>query len=189
MASESDVPALIQRLMLMPLFASISTTRSEPHPEPDPDRIVLINPLTQAMVVIGRNGNGVDFDSLFKDGQPPASKASIDGLPVTEIKCCDDVGKMGSECVICLEEFGIGDLVSEMPCKHKFHGGCVKKWLRMHGSCPVCRYKMPVAEDDDDLEKKIGDESGGRSRRRREIWVTFAFGDGRLRNEGEVEFE
>lgn len=125
------------------------------------------------MVVIG--GNSVNFDSLSKDGQPPASKASIDGLPVTEIKSCDDVEKMGSECVICMEDFGIGDVVNEMPCKHKFHGECVKKWLRIHGSCPVCRYKMPVAEDDD-LEKKSGE-------RRREIWVTFAFGDGRLRSD------
>ncbi|KAL3631171.1 E3 ubiquitin-protein ligase mpsr1 [Castilleja foliolosa] len=56
-----------------------------------------------------------------------------------------------------------------MPCHHRFCGGCIEKWLRAHGSCPVCRYEMPVEEDE-----KAGNEEGGESRGG--IWVGFAVG-------------
>jgi hypothetical protein len=47
-----------------------------------------------------------------------------------------------------------------------------EKWLGIHGSCPVCRYKMPVEEEE--VGKKR-DEEGGE----REIWVSFSFNSGR----------
>ncbi|KAI3696390.1 hypothetical protein L1987_79404 [Smallanthus sonchifolius] len=195
MASEADVSVstLIQRLIAMPLLAAFATAGSEPdqnHSSENPDlesmnrqsidRIILINPLTQQMTVIG--GNGSSFDSVLnslvtKEGQPPASQASIDGMPVVEVKGADEIESLGGECAICLEEWAIGDVAKEMPCKHRFHGGCVDRWLRIHGSCPV--YKMPA----DDLDKKIGDESG--RRRRREVWVALAVGNGGLAGEEE----
>ncbi|KAL8224479.1 hypothetical protein R6Q57_019954 [Mikania cordata] len=189
MDSQSDVSVseLIQRLIATPFlagFASAGTEsdRNNDYDDPDHettnnqslDRIILINPLTQQMTVIG--GSGAAFDSVLndlmrKEGQPPASRESIDGMPVVEVKGTDEIESLGGECVICLDEWRIGDAVKEMPCKHKFHGGCVDRWLQIHGSCPVCRHKMPA----DDLGKKIGDES---RRRRREIWITFSFGGG-----------
>ncbi|KAL0377554.1 UNVERIFIED_CONTAM: E3 ubiquitin-protein ligase MP [Sesamum radiatum] len=45
--------------------------------------------------------------------------------------------------------------VKEMPCRHRFHADCIDKWLGIHGSCPVCRYNMPV------VEKKESHETGG----------------------------
>ncbi|XP_057530712.1 E3 ubiquitin-protein ligase MPSR1-like [Amaranthus tricolor] len=149
-----------------------------PDEENQRDRIVLINPLTQGMVVI----EGTGLDSLFrsvpsKDGPPPASKSAIEAIPSVEIKD----GEQG-ECVICLEECEIGGVVKEMPCKHRFHSGCIEKWLALHGSCPVCRFTMPVEEEDGG--KKREEEREGR-RGQREIWVSFAFGRGRRRTEEE----
>ncbi|KAL4574230.1 hypothetical protein LXL04_021056 [Taraxacum kok-saghyz] len=202
MGSESEVPVslLIERLMAMPFFSGFTPTRPESdssndsehpdhestnshHPGSSPDRIILINPMTQGMVVI--RGSSTGFDSLMndlmrKDGQPPASQTSIDTMPSVEIKGTDELECLEGECVICLEEWGVGDVVKEMPCKHKFHGGCVEKWLKIHGSCPVCRHQMPV----DCSDKKTGDEG---VRGRREIWVTFSFADGRSTSEGSVE--
>ena len=108
-------------------------------------------------------GTSSSFDSLLrdlltKDGHPPASKASIDAL--TSVHITDSDG----ECVICLEEWDVGVVAKEMPCEHKFHGDCINKWLQIHGSCPVCRYNMPV-DDDHDFDTKIrGDEGGGGER-------------------------
>ncbi|MCD9559798.1 hypothetical protein HAX54_018097 [Datura stramonium] len=139
------------------------------------DRIILVNPLTQGMVVIESRSSS-SFDSLLselmsKEGQPPASKASIEALPSVEI--CEE-GQKG-ECAICLDEWEIGGVVKEMPCKHRFHGDCVEKWLKIHGSCPICRYKMP--EEDGDLNNKS--ENRGR---RREIWMSFSVGNDRRRS-------
>lgn len=124
----------------------------------------MINPLTQGMVVI----EGTRLDALFrnlpgKDGQPPASRSSVEAMPRVEIREGDE-----GECVICLEEWMAGGIVKEMPCKHRFHGDCIEKWLGLHGSCPVCRHTMPVEE------KKLGEEE--RENQRREIWVSFSLG-------------
>nr|XP_016470450.1 PREDICTED: E3 ubiquitin-protein ligase RING1-like [Nicotiana tabacum] len=165
--------------------SSISTTPVQDSADPDNetqesttpstflDRIILINPLTQGMVVIENRSSSLNFESflsdlLGKDGQPPASKASIEALLNVEI--CEN-----GECVICLEEWGVGGgdvVVKEMPCKHRFHGNCIEKWLKIHGSCPVCRYKMP--EEEGDLNNKS--ENRGR---RREIWLSFGIGNDR----------
>ncbi|CAN4081298.1 unnamed protein product [Withania somnifera] len=149
---------------------SESTTPSDPFP----DRIIMINPFTQSMFVI-QTGSSSSLVSLLnglisnKEGQPPASKESIEGLPSVEI--CEDDEKV--ECVVCLDEMGVsGGVVKEMPCKHRFHGECVEKWLKIHGSCPVCRYKMP--EEDGELSDKS--ENG---RNRREIWMSFLVGNER----------
>ncbi|KAF5745453.1 zinc finger family protein [Tripterygium wilfordii] len=176
MASEtetSDFSAAFERLLrnrdmslLLPLILGFASSTQE-GAQAETRRIVLVNPVMQIMVVI-------EGDSLLdvmgsKNGQPPASKASIDAMP------CVDVTKIEGEdgdCVICLENWGAGGVdvvIKEMPCKHRFHSNCIEKWLRVHGSCPVCRYQMPVEERNND------DEEEGRERRGvDEIWVTFA---------------
>jgi len=53
--------------------------------------------------------------------------------------------------------------VKEMPCKHRFHGNCIEKWLGIHGSCFVCRYQIHVDEKDDGM--KMDGEEGGERRR------------------------
>lgn len=129
---------------------------------------------------------GTGLDTLFrgvleKDGPPPASKSSIEAIPGVEIREGDE-----GECVICLEEWVKGGIVKEMPCKHKFHGRCIEKWLGMHGSCPVCRFAMPAEADD--VAKKGEERGSGGERRRgqREIWVSFSIGSRRRTEEESV---
>lgn len=145
------------------------------------DRLVLINPFTQGVVVL--EGTGPDLNALFrtppeKEGPPPAAKSAIEAMPSVEIGEGDD-----GNCAICLEEWVSGMIVKEMPCKHRFHGGCIEKWLGMHGSCPVCRYSMPAEEEE---REKKGEEREEGGERRREIWVSFSFG-GMRRTEEERE--
>ncbi|KFK44584.1 hypothetical protein AALP_AA1G277700 [Arabis alpina] len=133
------------------------------------ERIVLVNPFTQGMVILegssGLNPLLRDLLDSNEEGQPPASKASIDAMPIVDVED-------GGECVICLEEWKMKEeTVKEMPCKHRFHGGCIEKWLGLHGSCPVCRYEMPV--DGDEVGKKRNDG------REPEIWVRFSVNNGR----------
>ncbi|XP_019165733.1 PREDICTED: E3 ubiquitin-protein ligase RING1-like [Ipomoea nil] len=122
------------------------------------DRLILLSPLTGGVFVV-EAGTGSDrsssssLDSLLagilgKDGLPPASKASIEALRSVEI---GEEEEEEGECAICLEEWGVGETVKEMPCRHRFHKECIEKWLGIHGSCPVCRHKMP---EEDKVKQK-----------------------------------
>ncbi|KAF5449629.1 hypothetical protein F2P56_030054 [Juglans regia] len=196
MASEpevSDVSSVFDRLvrsrdhsLFIPLILGFtspvrdSQAQEPPDQESDDapttprDRFILVNPFTQGMVVIEGSTSLENLlrEAVVKDAQPPASKASIEAMPNVE------VGEDGGECAICLDEWEVGGVAKEMPCNHRFHGNCIERWLRIHGSCPVCRYKMPVEEEE--VGKKR-DEEGRESRRRieREIWISFSLNSGR----------
>lgn len=150
-----------------------------------PSRIIVINPFTQGMIVI-EGASGLDSQPV-KEGRPPASKASIEALPAVEIG--GDAASADWDCAICLEEWSPGGSAKEMPCRHRFHADCIEKWLGIHGSCPVCRYEMPM-EDGDSGEKRGGQGGGGeedgRRRVRREVWVSFGFG-GRRPNQDSTD--
>ncbi|XP_024010765.1 putative RING-H2 finger protein ATL21A isoform X2 [Eutrema salsugineum] len=43
-------------------------------------------------------------------------------------------------CPICLSEYASKETVRCIPeCDHCFHAGCIDAWLKIHGSCPLCR--------------------------------------------------
>ena len=85
----------------------------------------------------------------------PAIESSIDALE--NVNTIDSVEKEAFEdsvekeafddsvekCIICLEEYKIGDLATRMPCFHLYHRDCIARWLEDSQSCPVCRYTMP----------------------------------------------
>ncbi|KAI3467335.1 hypothetical protein Pfo_023998 [Paulownia fortunei] len=203
-AASSDSSSFIENLinsrnrdisLFLPFFlgfnptSPLQETENQGTPRESPDRIILINPFTQGMVVIERsssnssNSSSLGFDSLLNDlfssksGQPPASKSSIDAMASVEIVGGENDDE---QCVICLEEWEAGEKAKEMPCKHRFHGECIEKWLKIHGSCPVCRYEMPVDETDDEKKRRSGEGDG---ERRREIWVSFTFSSDRRSGE------
>nr|XP_016452262.1 PREDICTED: E3 ubiquitin-protein ligase RNF181-like [Nicotiana tabacum] len=121
---------------------------------------VLVNSRIGSVTFIEGSFNLDNF--LSKDDPLPASKESIDSMPAVKIV------EEGVECAICLLEFEVGGEAKEMPCKHKYHVDCVEKWLKINGSCPICRYKMPVDE-----EIKVKDGGDDSSRERRDAPIVF----------------
>uniref|UniRef100_J3LP96 RING-type domain-containing protein n=1 Tax=Oryza brachyantha TaxID=4533 RepID=J3LP96_ORYBR len=58
-------------------------------------------------------------------------------------------------CAICLDHGTAGAGWKETPCVHRFHGECLERWLRVHGTCPMCRRPVtvpppPPAEEEED---------------------------------------
>nr|CAB3489089.1 unnamed protein product [Digitaria exilis] len=51
-------------------------------------------------------------------------------------------------CPICLEDLEFGNMLSVMPCSHRFHVGCLAKWLALSHRCPCCRHALPVINRD-----------------------------------------
>jgi len=47
-----------------------------------------------------------------------------------------------NECSICLEKFGIGQEITELPCYHSFHKICLNPWIQDNRNCPLCRLSV-----------------------------------------------
>lgn len=130
------------------------------------DHMILINPFNQTSTIQGsydpNNDNqnhipsgslgdyfiGPGLDLLLQHlaendpnryGTQPAQKEAVEALPTVKIE-------EAVQCSVCLEDFEVGAEAKEMPCKHKFHSGCILPWLELHSSCPVCRYQLPSEE-------------------------------------------
>ncbi|KAI4336654.1 hypothetical protein L6164_015152 [Bauhinia variegata] len=135
--------------------------------ERERERVILINPFNQTIIVqgsydsnwdqnddhnpVGSLGDyfiGPGLDLLLQHlaendpnryGTPPAQKEAIEALPTVTIN-------ENLQCSVCLDDFEIGSEAKEMPCKHRFHNGCILPWLELHSSCPVCRFQLPMDE-------------------------------------------
>ncbi|XP_020211180.1 E3 ubiquitin-protein ligase RING1-like [Cajanus cajan] len=93
-------------------------------------------------------------------GTPPAAKDVVKNLPTVTV---DEDTELGVEPVCGLPgEFEKGSHVTQMPCKHVYHGDCLIPWLRLHNSCPVCRYELPT--NDADYENRTQGNAGDGSR-------------------------
>ncbi|KAE8661049.1 RING/U-box domain-containing protein [Hibiscus syriacus] len=66
---------------------------------------------------------------------------------LTETIYCSDQIQDESSCVICLEEYKDLDEVGALKtCGHDYHVPCIKKWLSMKNTCPICK-GAAMAED------------------------------------------
>ncbi|KAI3826579.1 hypothetical protein L1987_00627 [Smallanthus sonchifolius] len=131
------------------------------------ERVILINPYNQTIIVQGGGGSsgspsqthsigslgdyisGPGLEQLLQHlaendpnryGTPPARKEAVDALPDVTIE------EHSVQCSVCLDDFEVGTEAKELPCKHRFHSKCILPWLELHSSCPVCRLELPSDE-------------------------------------------
>jgi len=50
-----------------------------------------------------------------------------------------DIEREKAECVICFEEFEVGDVIARLECLCRYHKKCIRMWFDKKGSgeCPV----------------------------------------------------
>ncbi|KAJ2682640.1 hypothetical protein H4R19_007100 [Coemansia spiralis] len=77
---------------------------------------------------------------------PPASEEAILKLPKRRIVASEADEK--HECGICMDEYGAGNTVLTLPCKHFYHEECIDHWLKMNGTCPICRTRIDDRPND-----------------------------------------
>ncbi|XAR53962.1 hypothetical protein NMG60_11028916 [Bertholletia excelsa] len=57
-------------------------------------------------------------------------------------------GPSDGSCPICLSDYSAKETVRCIPeCEHCFHANCIDEWLRLNGTCPVCRNFPSHAQD------------------------------------------
>jgi hypothetical protein len=82
-------------------------------------------------------------DSEYDLQRLPASIAVVESLP--EATLSEEEAACG--CTVCKDVFASGQSVVRLPCKHYFHGDCIRPWLAIRSTCPVCRYQLPADGD------------------------------------------
>ncbi|XDV36152.1 hypothetical protein PO909_005996 [Leuciscus waleckii] len=61
----------------------------------------------------------------------------IKSLPMIRVRKESRFLYPGAQCRICLSRFQLGQHVRTLPCKHKFHTGCIDPVLRKSNCCPL----------------------------------------------------
>lgn len=107
--------------------------------------------LGQMMRVSGRHGSSVQipFAVLMQamngarrsSNKQPASNEQIFKLPVRKLKS-NDISRDQPKCLVCQEDFVVGEEVKTLPCFHIFHTSCIDQWLRTSKDCPVCKISL-----------------------------------------------
>eukprot|EP00252_Welwitschia_mirabilis_P017159 TRINITY_DN38073_c0_g1_i1.p1 TRINITY_DN38073_c0_g1~~TRINITY_DN38073_c0_g1_i1.p1 ORF type:complete len:336 (+),score=16.07 TRINITY_DN38073_c0_g1_i1:240-1247(+) len=133
------------------------------------ERVVVVDPTGVPLMMLGGGGGagggggmlgdyfvGQGLESLIQRlmendpnryGTPPAASTAVDALPKARITERHLQFDYSSECAVCKEEYSVGEETLELPCKHLYHPECILPWLKMHSSCPVCRFQMPTDEN------------------------------------------
>ncbi|KAF9613827.1 hypothetical protein IFM89_011996 [Coptis chinensis] len=50
-----------------------------------------------------------------------------------------DENSLRDSCIICQEDYIEEDELGTLNCRHDFHHGCIRQWLRCKNVCPVCK--------------------------------------------------
>ncbi|KAG0473425.1 hypothetical protein HPP92_015282 [Vanilla planifolia] len=78
---------------------------------------------------IGNVSTGLDEDTILKClRRRKYSSCKLEVASTEEEPCC-----------ICREEYGEGEDIGALDCKHDFHVPCIKQWLMIKNVCPICK--------------------------------------------------
>ena len=101
--------------------------------------------LSETMEEVNHNEATEENTGNERPGPPPAADLAIEGLPSVRLSTTHLM--KDPCCPVCKEEYQAGEEAREMPCKHLYHSDCIVPWLRIHNSCPVCRYELQSSPD------------------------------------------
>ncbi|GER43044.1 RING/U-box superfamily protein [Striga asiatica] len=86
---------------------------------------------------IGSVGNGLS-EEFIKYNLKTRSYTLGPSCINLEVVPCPDQEKVNF-CVVCQMDYECGENIGVLDCGHEYHRDCIKKWLVVKNSCPVCK--------------------------------------------------
>ncbi|XP_072938508.1 E3 ubiquitin-protein ligase Iruka-like isoform X2 [Epargyreus clarus] len=77
---------------------------------------------------------------LENAGPPPLPREPLAALPDEPVT--EEQAAANTICSICWDNFVLGETVCRLECEHVFHSNCIRPWLRLHATCPICRRSL-----------------------------------------------
>uniref|UniRef100_A0A5K1GVF3 RING-type domain-containing protein n=1 Tax=Nymphaea colorata TaxID=210225 RepID=A0A5K1GVF3_9MAGN len=98
--------------------------------------------------------NGSTMQMFADQSMPQSSKANVKSKTARIVEFVPVFGEGSTECAVCLSSLRDMELLRLLPdCGHIFHRECIRKWLALHFTCPICR--LEVDPEDVVLTKNI----------------------------------
>lgn len=97
-----------------------------------------------------RNNNNRNNNNFFNVHQAPRHNNRnnfqrnniISNFPQIKIEDLNKLEEGNRHCVICLDDFKIGEKVAALPCIHFFHNSCIQNWIKKQKNCPICKFEL-----------------------------------------------
>lgn len=95
------------------------------------------------------------YFNIFQVGKDGWKKFYLRRLAVQKINSLpeateEELRQFQDVCAICYQEMKVTARIT--PCQHFFHGACLRKWLYMQDSCPLCHQVIMQAEENEAAE-------------------------------------
>eukprot|EP01103_Thecamoeba_quadrilineata_P011815 TRINITY_DN2912_c0_g1_i1.p1 TRINITY_DN2912_c0_g1~~TRINITY_DN2912_c0_g1_i1.p1 ORF type:complete len:463 (-),score=107.32 TRINITY_DN2912_c0_g1_i1:118-1506(-) len=98
------------------------------------------------LALLGRDITENDYELLLQldDAVPNKTGAQLDQIKT--LPCFSASGDESIECSICLSPIEVKESMKELPCNHRFHSGCIDKWLVINNSCPIDKLSVDYSK-------------------------------------------
>lgn len=99
----------------------------------------------EAVSMMHRELTPEDYEKLCKLDEAVPKRNTVDEGEVDNLPRLRGREKSSGECGVCLSDLSSGE-VAKLPCSHRFHIPCIKKWLtQCKNTCPICSVPLSQA--------------------------------------------
>lgn len=85
----------------------------------------------------------------------------INQLPTFSFTSGADQASSPTTCIVCQNAFQNSEILTRLPtCSHTFHSDCIRPWLQIVNTCPVCRAPVTLNSDPVQTPNRGGGSNG-----------------------------
>ena len=77
----------------------------------------------------------LEWEQKRNQASDPLLASLVDVFPQAK----GTVNDVDKQCMICLENYKIGDDIMTITCMHRYHKDCVAPWIASSPTCPICK--------------------------------------------------